>query len=103
MKDVFKVFRKELFVGLFVGVAMGGLAAFRAIVLNQDPSLAITVGLAMIATVFVATTTGAMLPLLFKKMKLDPALMSGPFITSIVDIVSLFVYFNIALLIFGRA
>jgi len=43
---------------------------------------------------------GAVLPLLFKKMKWDPALMSGPFIASIVDIVSLLVYFKIALLIF---
>jgi len=60
----------------------------------------ITVGLAMIATVILATTLGALLPILFKKLKWDPALMSGPFITSIVDIVSLLIYFRIATIIF---
>jgi magnesium transporter len=100
MKDVFRVFRKELFSGSIVGIAMGLLAGFRAIVLNKDPLLAITVGLAMIVTVLLATVLGAMLPLLFKKMKLDPALMSGPFITSIVDIVSIFIYLQLAILIF---
>lgn len=100
MKDVFRILKKELFVGLFVGLAMGALAGVRAIIMNRDPLLAVTVGLAMIATVIVATTLGAMLPLLFRKMKLDPALMSGPFITSIVDIVSLFMYLNIAVWVF---
>lgn len=100
MKDVLKVFKKEISTGLIIGVAMGALAGVRAIVLNKDPLLAMTVGLAMIATVIVATTLGAMLPLLFKKMKLDPALMSGPFITSIVDIVSLLVYLHLAVIIF---
>lgn len=99
MKDVFKILRKELLAGLVVGLAMGGLAGIRAIIMNKDPLLGVTVGLSMIVTVVVATTLGAMLPLLFKKMKLDPALMSGPFITSIVDIVSLFVYLNIAVLV----
>lgn len=101
IRDVLKIFLKELSIGGIVGLAMGILAAFRALVLNKDPLLAITVGSAMIATVIVATTLGAVLPLLFKKMKLDPALMSGPFIASIVDIVSLLVYFRIAVLVFS--
>lgn len=99
-KDVLKVFRKELSIGLLVGAAMGVFAGARAIIMNKDPLLALTVGVAMIVAVIVATTLGAMLPLLFKRMKLDPALMSGPFITSIVDIVSLFVYFQIAVFMF---
>jgi magnesium transporter len=101
MSEIFKVFWKELRTGLLVGLAMGCLAAIRAIVMNKDPLLAITVGLAMIATVIVATTLGAVLPIMFKKMKFDPALMSGPFITSIVDIVSLFVYLHLAMIIFN--
>ncbi|MBP7089044.1 MAG: magnesium transporter [Candidatus Omnitrophica bacterium] len=100
IKDVLKVFRKEIFTGLLVGIAMGLLAAVRAIIMNKDLLLALTVGLTMIMTVIIATTLGAMLPLLFKKMKLDPALMSGPFISSMVDIITLFVYFQIAVLLF---
>ena len=100
MKDVFRVMRKEIMTGIIVGLSMGALAAARAIVMNQSFRLAITVASAMIVTVFVATTLGGILPIFFKKLKLDPALMSGPFITSVVDIVSLFVYFNIAVLVF---
>jgi magnesium transporter len=100
MKDLLKVFQKELVIGMIVGFAMAVLAGIRAIIMNKNPLLAVTVGLAMIATVIVGTTLGAVLPLVFKKMKLDPALMSGPFITSIVDIVSLVIYFQIAALMF---
>lgn len=100
MNDLFAVFRKELVIGSIVGLAMAILAGARAIILNKNPLLAVTVGLAMIATVIVATTLGAVLPIVFKKMKMDPALMSGPFISSIVDIVSLVIYFQIAVFMF---
>lgn len=100
IKDIFQILKKEIVIGLLVGVAMGALGALRAIIMNRDLLLAITVGLAMIVTVVVATTAGALLPLLFKKMRLDPALMSGPFITSIVDIVTLLVYFQIAVVVY---
>lgn len=101
MKDLAHVFRKEFVTGVLVGSGMGALAAIRAIVVNRDPLLGITVGLAMVATVMLATSMGALLPLLFKKLKLDPALMSGPFITSVVDIVSIFIYMQIAVMVFG--
>lgn len=101
MEDLTRVIKKELGVGIIVGSIMSILAALRAMYLNQDPKIGVTVGLAMIATVLLGTTLGAFLPILFKKLKLDPALMSGPFITSIVDIVSLLIYFRIATLIFG--
>ncbi|MGE5279387.1 MAG: magnesium transporter, partial [Deltaproteobacteria bacterium] len=101
MKEILRVFRKEMAAGLIVGIAMGLLAAFRAVIVNGSYLLALTVGSAMVVTVFIATTLGAFLPVLFKKMKLDPALMSGPFISSIVDIISLFIYFRLALFIFS--
>jgi magnesium transporter len=100
MSDILKVFWKELRSGLLIGIAMGVLAGIRAIIMN-DIRLAITVGIAMIVTVIIGTTLGAIFPILLKKIKLDPALMSGPFIASVVDIVSLFVYLHIAVLIFN--
>ena len=100
IKDLFFVVRKEISVGVIVGTFMATLASLRAWLLDRDPKLGMTVGLAMIASVTIATTLGAVLPIMFKKMRLDPALMSGPFITSIVDIVSLLIYFRIALLVF---
>ncbi len=101
IEDVLQVIKKEMIVGVVVGAFMAAMVSLRAVWLDQDPKVGITVGFAMIITVTLATTLGAFLPILFKKLKLDPALMSGPFITSIVDIVSLFVYFRIATLIFG--
>jgi len=100
MDDMAQVVKKELFVGIIVGTCMAVIVALRAFWLEQDPRLGITVGFAMVATVMLATTLGALLPILFKKLKWDPALMSGPFITSIVDVVSLLIYFKIATLIF---
>lgn len=100
MEDVWAVIRKELLVGVIVGTFMSILVAVRAFYLDQDPRLGFTVGFSMVATVMLATTLGAFLPILFKKLKLDPALMSGPFITSIVDIVSLLIYFKIATMVF---
>ncbi len=100
MKDLLKVFKKEFFTGLLIGVIMGVLATARALIMQRDPSLGITVGIAMVATVMLATSLGAILPLLFKKLKLDPALMSAPFITSIVDIVTIFIYLRIAIFVF---
>ncbi len=98
--DLFIVVKKELFLGIIVGSVMALLVAIRASWLDQDPRLGVTVGTAMVVTVMLATTLGGLLPILFKKMKLDPALMSGPFITSIVDVVSLLIYFRIATMIF---
>lgn len=100
ISDILKVIRKEVTVGVIVSVCMATLVSLRAFSLNKDPRLGITVGSAMIATVTIATMLGATLPILFKKLRLDPALMSGPFITSIVDIVSLLIYFRIASIIF---
>lgn len=98
--DLFTVVKKEMLVGVVVGSVMALLVAIRASWLDRDPRLGVTVGTAMIVTVMLATTLGGLLPILFKKMKLDPALMSGPFITSIVDVVSLLIYFRIATMIF---
>jgi len=101
MEDLWMVIRREMGIGMIVGVFMAVMVSLRALWLDQNPKVGLTVGLSMILTVTLATTLGAFLPILFKRLKLDPALMSGPFITSIVDIVSLCIYFRIATMIFG--
>ncbi len=100
MEDFLKVLRKEVAVGAIVGTIMAALGSVMALLLNRNHELGIVVGLSMIASVLLAVSLGALLPILFKKLKLDPALMSGPFITCIVDIVSLIIYFKIAAIIF---
>ncbi len=100
INDIFRVFRKEVSIGVLVGAILATIASLGGILIGKDPKIGITVGLAMVCSVILATTLGSFLPIIFKKLKLDPALMSGPFITSIVDVVSLLIYFKVATFIF---
>jgi magnesium transporter len=96
LSDSIKIFWKEIVVGLSVGVVVAIVGALRGYLLENSLKLALTVGLAMVSVVTFATVLGAMLPLVFKKIKLDPAVASGPFIASVLDIVALLIYFEIA-------
>jgi magnesium transporter len=60
-----------------------------------------TISISMVATVLISKRIGAALPMLAKKCHLDPALMAAPLISTIVDCCSIFIYFNIAMLIFN--
>lgn len=89
------VFR-EMRMGLVLGVVLCVLGYAAAYWLRQDASIALVLGLSVTFTVMAATVIGASLPIFFKVLKLDPALMSGPFITTMVDILGLIIYFEIA-------
>ncbi len=104
VKDVFKVLWKEIRVSILCGVSLA-VACFIKIILidgmllktdGVTQTVAIVVALTLCATVICAKVIGAILPLGAKILKLDPAVMASPFITTIVDAVSLLVYFGIA-------
>ncbi|MQY58379.1 MAG: magnesium transporter [Clostridia bacterium] len=95
--DIWRVVKKEFFIGITVGTALGILALLRALILQKSSLLGITVGLSMMATVTVATCLGAILPIICQKLGFDPAVVSGPLITTVVDISSLLIYFGIAI------
>ena len=61
----------------------------------QDPRLAILLGISLMCTVFLAELIGCLLPLLAKKVHLDPAIMAAPLITTILDTCTILVYFRI--------
>ena len=94
--DVLKVLFKELRVSLLVGGTLAVVNALYKYILSGDLLLSITLGLSLFATVIFAQTIGGMLPILAKSLKLDPALMASPIVTTIVDAGSLTVYFAIA-------
>ncbi|UCB56835.1 MAG: magnesium transporter [Candidatus Omnitrophota bacterium] len=96
INQVLKVVRREIGLGLVLGGALGVLGAGRALLLQGNPFVSLAVGLALAATIVMATLTGAFLPLLLKKLKIDPAVAAGPFISTVVDITALIVYFEIA-------
>jgi magnesium transporter len=94
--DSLKIFWKEIVVGLSMGVVVGLVGAFRGYVMERSVRLALTIGMAMVFVVTFATVLGAVLPLVFKKLRLDPAVVSGPFIASVLDVVALLIYLEIA-------
>ena len=95
--DILKVIWKETRVSVIVGLILGAVNFIRLIFQYPgQPLVALTVVLALFAPVLVAKVIGGMLPIIAKRLKLDPAIMAAPLITTIVDAVSLVIYFQIA-------
>ncbi|MTQ95471.1 magnesium transporter [Pseudoflavonifractor sp. BIOML-A6] len=96
-RDFFKVLWKELRVSLMVGAALSAVNYVRLILMYPGNEMtALTVALALFVTVLLAKTIGGILPMAAKLVHADPAIMAAPLITTIVDAISLVVYFNIA-------
>ena len=96
-KDFAKVFWKELRVSMLVGVVLSAVNFVRLIITYPgNHMVALTVALALFVTVLLAKTVGGVLPMVAKLCHADPAIMAAPLITTIVDAISLVVYFRIA-------
>lgn len=97
LSDFLKVMWKEARIGLIVGIVLSALNFFRIIWFDHEPTqIALTVCLAMTVIVVVAKLFGSMLPMIAKKVGIDPALMAGPMMASITDMISLGTYFLMA-------
>ena len=96
-KDIFKAMLKEGEIGLLVGVSLAIVNGIRIIIFYHDTILALVLGITLIATIIMAKLMGCILPIAAKKLKLDPAIMAAPLITTLVDTCSILVYFNVAL------
>ena len=97
LKDIAKVFWKELRVSMLVGVVLSAVNFVRLIITYPgNQMVALTVALALFVTVLLAKTVGGVLPMVAKLCHADPAIMAAPLITTIVDAISLVVYFRIA-------
>ncbi len=94
--DFFKVLWLEFRVSLLLSVALAIVNGLRVLIQYRDAMLAIIISLSIIGTIIMSELIGAMLPMLAKKIKLDPAVMASPLITTIVDAGSILIYFNIA-------
>jgi len=96
VRDFFRVVFRESLIGLLIGVTMALVGSAIVAMLQNDWLLSVAVGLSMGITIVLAATVGASLPMLCRKLKLDPALMSGPLIATIVDVIGVALYFYIA-------
>ncbi|MDE7430787.1 MAG: magnesium transporter [Lachnospiraceae bacterium] len=100
--DIFKVIWKETRVAVFCGLTLGVCNFLKLLIFDRVTLLvAFVVCTTMVITVLIAKVIGCTLPILAKKMGFDPAVMASPFITTIVDAISLLVYFRIASMALG--
>ncbi len=97
IKDILRVIWIEFRVSLIVGAVLCVVNYIRLVLMYPGKeAIALTVAIALFATVIIAKTVGGVLPLVAKALKVDPAIMAAPLITTIVDAFSLVIYFTIA-------
>ncbi|MEE0969737.1 MAG: magnesium transporter [Clostridia bacterium] len=108
MRDILRVVFKEFRVSLLCGAALAVCSYLKIIIIDNmifgngvDHLSAVVVSLTLFVTVLVAKIIGASLPIVAKRLSFDPAVMASPFITTIVDAVSLLIYFGLAKMILG--
>ena len=106
-KDLPMVVWKEIRTAVLCGISLAVVCFLKIMLIdrlllsNDDITVTLVVCLTLIVTVFLAKSVGAVLPLTAKRLGFDPAVMSSPFLTTIVDALSLLVYFGIARILLG--
>jgi magnesium transporter len=97
MRDILRVLWREISIALICGLVLGIINYGRIYLMyGRSSSLSITVTLSLLVTIIIAKSIGCILPIVAKKLRLDPAIMAAPIITTLVDGTSLVVYFSIA-------
>lgn len=107
LKDWWRIMRREIFSGIFLGLILGSIGFLRVVAWtfftdiygNHWFLISLTVFFALLGVVLWGTLTGAMLPLLLQRLGFDPAASSTPFIATLVDVTGLIIYFSIAIII----
>jgi magnesium transporter len=101
--DAWRILWRELRMGLVLGCFLGTIGLFRAAFVGHSGGggMAVVVGISLVSCVTFGSVVGAGLPLLIKRLGLDPAVSSGPFIASLVDVLGIIIYMNIAIFVLG--
>jgi magnesium transporter len=94
----FRLLVREAGTGLITGTTCGLFVMLIVLIWKQDLILGLLVGVSILISLIVATLAGAFVPLFMHRLKVDPAVASGPFITTINDLISIFIYFGLATL-----
>ena len=96
-----RIIFNEIKVGLIVGIICGGTVGLAGALLLGNSTLGLVVGVSMISGITVAAALGVAIPLLCENFKIDPAIASGPFITTLNDITGLTIYLSVATMLLG--
>ncbi|MEE2686141.1 MAG: magnesium transporter [Planctomycetota bacterium] len=99
ISDWWRIFRRELAMGLLLGSLLGIFGYLCAVILAPSPMAALIIPITLLLVMVCGTTCGSLLPLLFQRLGLDPAMMSNPFVAGIVDILGIIIYMNVARLL----
>lgn len=100
-KTVLGTICREGSIGIALGLTIGSIVALAAYIWQGSIRLGIVVGIAMLVNMFAAATMGTLVPLLFQKINVDPAVASAPFITTTIDVMGLVIYATLATLLLG--
>lgn len=98
LRDGRRLLFKEVLVGFLTGIAVGVFTALVALLWKRSPFLGLVIGLALVINLVFACVVGVTIPLVFRKLKLDPALASSVFLTTIIDVIGFFVFLGLATL-----
>jgi magnesium transporter len=101
VRDIWSVVLKELSIGVILGLVYGALIGSVAQLRYSMVALAISVALAVVSSMSVAALVGSLVPMAFARINIDPAVATGPFVTTAIDIISVFFYFKIATTLLG--
>lgn len=96
VKKWFDVVKREILIGLLLGMSLGFILFLRSFVWRGGPEIGMVLAISMIIIVFWTNIAGCILPIILTKLNLDPAVISSPLLTTLVDAVGLIIYFNIA-------
>jgi len=100
IRSWFNVVKKELLVGLLIGLTLGIILYVRGFFWRGGPTIGMVVGLSMVAITIWSNLLGSLLPIILTKLKLDPAVISSPLLTTMVDSTGLIIYFTLAQFVF---
>ncbi len=101
LTDAGKVFLREFWMGISLGILLGVFGFLRVLLVTSDPTVAATVGGSLIGVVVFGCLTATAMPLLLRRLGLDPAVSSAPFIASLVDVTGIIIYVNVAIWLLG--
>ncbi len=101
VRDIWSVVLKELSVGAILGLVYGTIIGSVAQLRYSKEALAVSVALAVLSSMSVAALVGSLVPMGFARINIDPAVATGPFVTTAIDIISVFFYFIIATTLLG--
>ncbi len=101
LPDLASVVTKELTIGLILGVVYGTLIGVVAVARFSSVALAFSVGFAVLSSMSVAALVGSLVPMVMARLNIDPAVATGPFVTTSIDIISVYCYFRIATALLG--